>query len=381
MADGYYRSYLNSAMSLFDINITIESQSKSIESGVTIDLEGIVNFITLVEPAWSPDKLKHLNTSIHLEGLNIINGYTPMDGGVIYVKVFFTKLYLTLVDCVFKNNTAVSSAAVLHIRIDYHSTVIGYDNPPVINIDGCRFLGNSANEFTVLYSNNGNATISNSIFQDNYTSRNGIVFTGGRVQMFQCLFFNNTANQMTLFLLKNMLDTVRIDGTEFIGNTIQNTKVPTITPSIIAAIGAQIQFSNCLFESNVNASQVFQSGYQAVKKGSSTFDNCTFSNNRGDIKGAGIYSLLTKLIIQHSTFNNNSGYLGSHIYAFDTKEVSISNSSFTNSPPNTFGSGQSIYLFNIKNMNVSNLITRFRRRQRRKAYKSMIDSEYDYNDN
>ncbi|EFA74538.1 hypothetical protein PPL_00036 [Heterostelium album PN500] len=357
MANGTYNSSGNSELSVFDIDLTIGGGEGGQNSGgvdddfgglkwVQIDLGG-KQFINMSEP--KDGKPEGIYTRLTLNNLLFRNGYASGEfgGAVVLSSHLHSKISLTINNCTFINNTAEFGehwGGVITIR---SSSIV----PVNFTLRGCLFQENNGNSRQVIFADPSNTVIENCNFSNNKVS-NFIVNIGfGSIVIKKSRFIDNIIEKGSFVkaFSNNGFKPAVIIGCRFINNSVSSPAPFNGMSTVFYIWQTSSVFTNNLFRSNVNCSQIHFDNTIVI---STRIYNSTFSENIGN-SGVGIYSRYGTLFIANSTFNNNTGYLGNHLYIDGAKKVSILNSSFSNSPPLNFGDGQSIYLFYAKNVSIT----------------------------
>ena len=230
---------------------------------------------------------------------------------------------VSLTNCTFQNNSATY----------YDGGAVWLDGSKGnINITNCTFQDNSAKYSggaVWLNGPTGYVSIANCIFQNNsatYGGGGGVVLSesAGYVSITNCIFQNNSATKggggaITLY---ESAGNVSITNCKFENNSV-------ITPYYIVATygGGAVWFGGNQYRGNVSiTNSTFQSNSAtygvggAVWLGGSTgnvsITNCAFQNNSAVYDGGAIYIGSNKLvIINKSTFVNNSAVRGAAVYA------------------------------------------------------------------
>ncbi|MFH1852356.1 MAG: right-handed parallel beta-helix repeat-containing protein, partial [Candidatus Neomarinimicrobiota bacterium] len=116
-----------------------------------------------------------------IQGLTVINGY--VDHGVLDVQ----NGYLTIEDCVFRNNN--------NYTMDFPIVLFGSNNA-MVRIDRCLFTGNTSGSAGVIMAER--VDIRNSIFYNNSARVGAAIYWNpepGKMTVVNCLFLNNTSNE------------------------------------------------------------------------------------------------------------------------------------------------------------------------------------------
>ena len=195
---------------ILERSLTIDGQ------GHTIDLGGKIRF------------LNTSNNTLTLKNINIINGFSMVDGGALYLEgnatisnstftnnnvnhhggaIYIVNNITDILDCTFINNNAYGQGGA-----------IATENHLTVNIKDSQFLENNATKGGAL-SIYGIVIIEDSIFKNNYVSGSGGAFfkMGGRVNITKSEFINNSAGIGGVFFTNG--GTVNIKESSFYNNT------------------------------------------------------------------------------------------------------------------------------------------------------------------
>ena len=171
-----------------------------------------------------------------------------------------------------------------------------------VSITNCTFQNNSATSYygsgaaLFLYGSTGNVGITNCTFQNNSATSDGaaVLLEGstGNVSITNCIFQNNSATNPD-----GVGGAVLLYGLLWYGST------------------GNVSITNCTFQNN---SATFGGGavwlYELT--GNVSITNCTFQSNSATFDGGAIcISVADLVIIDRSTFINNTAVRGAAVYA------------------------------------------------------------------
>ena len=206
---------------------------------------------------------------------------------------------------IFNNYESATSVLQGLTVMDGNSDVGGavailYSSP---RIEGCVFRANSAINGGAILCINGNIEINNCTFTDNrgdeYGSGGAIIVSGGQITITHCIFSANTAAGYGGAIFAYAIDQ-RIDNCTFIGN------ICTVGGGAIHQTDGFLTATNCAVLNN--STNAFGGGFRFSSYSSGlniSIFNCTFSGNKADFGGGGIYNHNSYLEVSNSILWGN----------------------------------------------------------------------------
>ncbi|MCL2156623.1 MAG: right-handed parallel beta-helix repeat-containing protein [Methanobrevibacter sp.] len=295
------------------------------------------------------------NLNLTFINITFINGNITGNGGAIYVGYGGTRL--TLIDCVFDNNTAYSGGAVYNSGNNFSVLNCTFTNNTINYIEAYGgAVYNSGNNFSVInstftnnkavcngtdpsfdgafggaiysyYNNNFSATNCN--FTNNTASSNNVLYYGSYVPAYGGAVYGSSSSNNTLTNCNFINNTARWGGAFYSwyasGLIIEDCDFinSTATSGSGGAIYTEIHnytIINCNF---INNQAPFGYAGAIINHGANnSIINSTFENNRALVSGGAVYihtrsasgTLSYNFTLENCTFINNSANAGGAVF-------------------------------------------------------------------
>lgn len=215
--------------------------------------------------------------NIIIRNITLENGYSIGEGGAIYAR----SKDITLIDSTLKNNRAETGAAISTVG-NVHTT-------------SSRFIDNTAEAGGAIFSDEGNVTVHDSLFENNdaLSHGGGAIYTTAMVDIDKSTFTGN-------------------DALKYGGVVFTNGKT-----------NGKVYIKDSVFTNNTSKDQ----GGVVLSNIGADIRNSTFTNNSASNKG-GVIATYGDVSITDSNFTANSAKSGATIET--TKNIKIAGSNFEN---------------------------------------------------
>lgn len=263
----------------------IDEKINNASSGDTISLEGEYSY---------SDNIITVNKDVTIDG----NNKTTLNGGSNPIMQIYCD------NVVLKNLKLINSRG---------SAISGYGNN--ILIENCEFINNEPSEFNnggALQFSANNLTIKDCMFENN---KNPVFVTGNNISIINSTFISNSENAVELYGLNELISDCKFisnDGAVYYGGHSQYYNVELKYDGHERFI-----VRNSLFSGNYGKGAL---AYEFIKEVSQSkinvnealIDNCTFTDNTADDRGAAIYfdaqnsyASLSRMTVKDSRFEKN----------------------------------------------------------------------------
>ena len=205
---------------------------------------------------------------------------------------------ISITKCTFQNNIA-TNLKVYQDQIGGGGAVASFNSTGNVSITNCAFhnnsaihedVGNSCGGAVMLYGITG--SITNCTFEDNYAFYGGAVFWVEVLGDIQTIYF---------LVLHGSTGNTSITNCIFQNNTATN------GGAVFSWIGVLSNIQNNITYMQLNGS----TGYLSIT-------NCTYQNNSATIGGAIFIVSISSILIEGSTFTNNTADGGAAVYAINS---------------------------------------------------------------
>ena len=222
--------------------------------------------------------------------------------------------YFSIQNCTFQNNSATVTDG---------GAMLFYGSTGNVSITNCIFQNNSAtySGVVLLSRSTGNVSITNCIFQNNSATYSSVVLLSGstgNVSITNCIFQNNSATYSAGVAVSSYLSTGNVSITNC---TFQNNSATYGVGGGVSLYGStgNVSITNCIFQNNSATNGVGGGVSLYGSIGNVSITNCTFQNNSATFDGGAVYiSEADLVIIDKSTFINNTAVRGAAVYASNT---------------------------------------------------------------
>ena len=256
------------------------------------------------------------------------------EGGALYV---LTSLNLTVERCIFDTNMAIASSGqggALYVR------------SPVVNLKGCNFINNEANENGGAVYVNGQPSLGEmTVFQCQFSRSRGEAIYGENlreISIHQSTFTNNlngrvaihvSVSSRSLATIQDLTSQILVVQSAFAGNdgALESTNIKQIS----------IHGSN--FTNQTGNLRVLQFQGIGVSDSSIFINNCNFKHNKGGViyghnMSISIHeSTFVENIIKNNSFSRNTANYNGGIFNANTCTIDIVESTFTNNSALNYG--------------------------------------------
>ncbi|MHC5145462.1 MAG: right-handed parallel beta-helix repeat-containing protein, partial [Planctomycetota bacterium] len=308
-----------------------------------------------------------------LQGLTIINAYTPQSGGAVLCE----QSSPTVTGCVFRNNRSAEDGGAVYAEqgspifrqcvfqeneADWGGGIAVFGGD--LSLVDCAFLSNRALRGGAVHVNTGSITMTDSLLTQNTAFDGGAIFNDQATgELTGCIFTENTATLQdwdhgggALFNLDS--DLIIQDG-RFISNTggwdggaIENWRSSPLIDrceftdnralgndggALFNTFGSDPVITRCTFTGNRAKSW---GGAMRNRQSSPSIENCLFAGNDAVDNGGGIFNFFeSSPSIVHCTFAQNTahGHEGGAMYSLRDCNPQVTNSIFwANELPQVF---------------------------------------------
>ncbi|MBE6499931.1 MAG: hypothetical protein E7Z80_05235 [Methanobrevibacter thaueri] len=313
------------------------------------------------------------NNNVVLENIIIINAYSNSDDGAgIHAG---NNVTLTLINCVFKNNTvynrnggaiSTNESCNVIIKNSYfeNNTSIRESNltwteykrgmgsalyhklNSTVTITDSIFKSNNAYLSTILIVSYDDINfkqskihVNNSKFENNTSFRCGVIYIDeyGQGEILNSIFANNSSPGSRGILKLDTCSYSLVKNCKFINNNAVDGAAICITRFTKDNV-SYVQIADCEFKNN-HASE--NGGAISSTGGIVSINNCSFDNNTASQNGGAIYFKYNTLKITNSNFTNNNATYGGSIFS-NADEGNIKHCIFKNNSGTN--NGGSVYL-------------------------------------